>query len=108
MSDSGVCSRRKAGEYISGGKGKGQWQTLQASATSVFGRQGYNLPFDGEKYMLPRKDSFIDIMPIKPRGYVTTMSDELDRKCKSNRSFNKKCLKEFILLADLTRTQRDC
>ena len=30
---------------------------------------------------MPRKKSFLYIMMNKPRGYVTTVSDELDRRC---------------------------
>ncbi len=36
---------------------------------------------DGEKIILSRKKNFRYIMLNKPRGYVTTVSDELDRRC---------------------------
>ena len=36
---------------------------------------------DGERVRYSKKRRKIYIMLNKPRGYVTTMSDELDRKC---------------------------
>ncbi|MDE6833669.1 MAG: rRNA pseudouridine synthase, partial [Ruminococcus sp.] len=36
---------------------------------------------DGERLNMPRKKNFVYIMLNKPRGYVTTVSDELDRRC---------------------------
>lgn len=39
------------------------------------------ITIDGERIYLSRKKNFIYLMMNKPRGYVTTVSDELDRKC---------------------------
>ncbi|MDE7121387.1 MAG: rRNA pseudouridine synthase, partial [Oscillospiraceae bacterium] len=39
------------------------------------------LSVDGQKIAVPRKKNFRYIMLNKPRGYVTTVSDELDRRC---------------------------
>ena len=39
------------------------------------------ISIDGENLYVPKKKDFYYIMLHKPRGYVTTMSDELDRKC---------------------------
>jgi 23S rRNA pseudouridine2605 synthase len=39
------------------------------------------ITIDGERISLPRKKNFVYIMLNKPRGYVTTVSDELDRRC---------------------------
>ena len=36
---------------------------------------------DGQKVTMPRKKKLRYIMLHKPRGYVTTVSDELDRRC---------------------------
>lgn len=39
------------------------------------------ITIDGERLYMPRRKSFIYLMMNKPRGYVTTVSDELDRRC---------------------------
>ncbi|MDE7137500.1 MAG: rRNA pseudouridine synthase, partial [Ruminococcus sp.] len=39
------------------------------------------ITIDGERIYMPKKKNFIYIMLNKPRGYVTTVSDELDRRC---------------------------
>ena len=39
------------------------------------------ISIDGENLVISRKKSYRYILLNKPRGYVTTMSDELDRKC---------------------------
>ena len=39
------------------------------------------MSIDGERVVFERKKTYRYIMLNKPRGYVTTMSDELDRKC---------------------------
>ena len=39
------------------------------------------ITLDGEKIYVAKKRQLYYIMLHKPRGYVTTMSDELDRKC---------------------------
>lgn len=39
------------------------------------------ITIDGEKIYIPKSKKFIYIMMNKPRGYVTTMNDELGRKC---------------------------
>lgn len=78
IADCGVVSRRKAEEFIAAGKVKVNGHIAEI----------------GEK-VDPKRDSVIFcgkkltrvgigsryIMLYKPRGYVTTMSDELDRKC---------------------------
>lgn len=57
MSDSGVCSRRKAEEYISEGRVKVNGRPCKLGDKALAGKDIITL--DGEKYMLPRKDSFI-------------------------------------------------
>lgn len=78
MSDAGICSRRKAEEFISQGRVKlnGNVAHLgdKASARDI-------IQLDGQRIDLPRRKRKIYIMLNKPRRYVTTMSDELDRKC---------------------------
>ncbi len=78
MSDAGICSRRKAEEFISQGRVKlnGNVAHLgdKASSRDI-------IQLDGQRIDLPRRKRKIYIMLNKPRRYVTTMSDELDRKC---------------------------
>ncbi len=78
ISQSGICSRRKAEELISQGRVKvnGRIAGLGdgASAKDV-------VTVDGERIYYSDKREKYYIMLNKPRGYVTTMSDELDRKC---------------------------
>lgn len=78
LSDSGICSRRKAEELISQGlvKVNGKVAKLgdKANDRDV-------IMVDGERVRYSNKRRKIYIMLNKPRGYVTTMSDELDRKC---------------------------
>lgn len=78
IAESGLCSRRKAEDYISRGKVRvnGHVATIGDGAT-------YNdvITVDGERIYISKKRDKIYLMLNKPRGYVTTMSDELDRKC---------------------------
>lgn len=78
LSQSGICSRRKAEEMISQGRVKVNGRTAGlgdgATARDV-------ITVDGERVNYSEKREKYYIMLNKPRGYVTTMSDELDRKC---------------------------
>ena len=78
IADSGYCSRRKAEELIGKGKVK-----INGHPVKLGDKCGYKdlITIDGERIMLPRKKNFVYIMLNKPRGYVTTVSDELDRRC---------------------------
>ncbi len=78
MSDAGVCSRRKAEELISQGRVKVNGHVVLLG-DKAGGRDVITL--DGERIDIPKKKKKLYIMLNKPRGYVTTMSDELDRKC---------------------------
>ena len=79
MSDSGVCSRRKAEEFISEGRVKVNGRPCKLGDKALAGKDIITL--DGEKIYVAKKRQLYYIMLHKPRGYVTTMSDELDRKC---------------------------
>lgn len=79
MSDSGVCSRRKAEEYISYGRVKVNGRPCKLGDKALAGKDIITL--DGEKIYVAKKRQLYYIMLHKPIGYVTTMSDELDRKC---------------------------
>lgn len=78
LSDSGVCSRRKAEELIAAGRiivnGKPAKIGDKANDKDV-------ILVDGERLRYTKKRKKLYIMLNKPRGYVTTMSDELDRRC---------------------------
>lgn len=78
LSDAGYCSRRKAEALISAGKIKVNGHPVKLGDKA--------LPTDlitvgGERVFLPRKKQYRYLMLYKPRGYVTTTSDELDRRC---------------------------
>ncbi len=79
ISDAGYCSRRKAEEYIAAGKVKvnGRPCSLGDKADPLKDI----ITVDGERIYVERKKQFVYIMLHKPRGYITTASDELDRKC---------------------------
>lgn len=79
ISDCGVTSRRKAEEMISAGRVKvnGRPVKLGDKADPVHDL----ISIDGINLNTAEKKSSIYIMLNKPRGYVTTMSDELGRKC---------------------------
>lgn len=78
IADSGYCSRRKAEELMSKGRVK-----LNGRPVKLGDKCGFKdiITIDGERIYMPKKKNFIYIMMNKPRGYVTTVSDELDRRC---------------------------
>ncbi|MDE5556821.1 MAG: rRNA pseudouridine synthase [Ruminococcus sp.] len=78
IADSGYCSRRKAETLISQGRVK-----LNVRPVKLGDKCGFKdiITVDGERLYMPRKKNFVYIMLNKPRGYVTTVSDELDRRC---------------------------
>ena len=78
IAQSGLCSRRKAEEYIQRGLVK-----VNGRVASIGDGATYNdvIMVDGSRIYLEKKREKIYLMLNKPSGYVTTMSDELDRKC---------------------------
>lgn len=78
IAENGVCSRRKAEELIRQGRVTVNGRTAQigdgAAAKDV-------VTVDGERLHIAKKKEKYYLMLNKPRGYVTTMSDELDRRC---------------------------
>ncbi len=77
FTDCGVMSRRAAEEQIRAGKVKvnGSIATLGMSVEAGVDKVEY-----GGKIILPQCDERVCIMLNKPRGFVTTMSDEKDRR----------------------------
>ena len=78
IADSGYCSRRKAEELISEGRVK-----VNGRPCKLGDKAGTKdiISIDGQNLNVPKKKSLYYLMLNKPRGYVTTTSDELDRKC---------------------------
>ena len=77
IAETGYCSRRKAEELILAGRVK-----LNGRACKLGDKASTKdiISIDGENLVISKKRRFYYIMLHKPRGYVTTMSDELDRK----------------------------
>lgn len=76
LSGRGICSRRKAEEYINDGRVcvNGSVAKLGDSADPDVDE----ITLDGRP--LPSANEYVYIMLNKPRGYVTTLSDEKGRK----------------------------
>ena len=83
IAESGFCSRRKAEEYIAAGKVTVNGRPCTLGDKALPGKD--LITVDGIKLDQPRKRNLYYIMLHKPRGYVTTMNDELDRKCVTDR-----------------------
>lgn len=76
LSEAGICSRRKAEEYIQDGRVKVNGFTALLGESADPEQDEILLD---EKPIVPA-DRLIYIMLNKPRGYVTTLSDEAGRK----------------------------
>ncbi len=78
LADAGYCSRRKAEALISAGKVK-----LNGHPVKLGDKATYQdlITISGERVYLSRKKNYRYLMMYKPRGYVTTTSDELERRC---------------------------
>lgn len=72
----GVASRRKAEEYITGGKVRVNGKIVTELGTSV--SPGDKVEVDGKPVSLEKRKVYI--MLHKPRGYVTTVNDPEGRK----------------------------
>ena len=76
LSARGLCSRRKAEEWIESGR---------VTVNGVQARVGDTADPDADEILvdgkpLPSSSEYVYIMLNKPRGYVTTLSDEKGRK----------------------------
>ena len=78
LADAGYCSRRKAETLIETGHVRKNGRPVKLGDKTSYKDL---ITVDGEKVIMPRKKSFRYIMLNKPRSYVTTVSDELDRRC---------------------------
>lgn len=77
IAECGIASRRKAEEYIQAGRVSVNGKPAQLGDKA--NPQSDRITLDGK----PVRSQFepFYIMLHKPRGYITTMSDEMDRKC---------------------------
>lgn len=78
IADSGYCSRRKAESLMTQGRVRLNGRPVKLG--DKCGRSDI-ITVDGERISTGEKKKPVYIMMNKPRGYVTTVSDELDRKC---------------------------
>lgn len=77
LSECGIASRRKAEEYIAAGRVKVNGRV--ASIGDKVDPKHDKIVFAGKRIINQTKKMYI--MLHKPRGYVTTTADEMDRKC---------------------------
>ena len=80
LSECGVASRRKAEELIAAGKVKVNGKAASIGDKVDIKRDKVTV---GSKRITPQNEK-VYIMLNKPRGYVTTLKDEYDRKCVSD------------------------
>jgi len=77
MAESGIASRRKSEELIAAGKVKVNGKI--ASIGDKVDPKNDKVEIAGQK--VQKETELRYIMLNKPRGFITTMSDEMDRKC---------------------------
>lgn len=79
ISESGYCSRRKAEELIAAGRVKVNGRPCKLGDKADISKDIISI--DGINLDTPVKRELVYYMLNKPRGYVTTTSDELERRC---------------------------
>ena len=79
LSDQGVLSRRKAEEYIA--QGRITVNGRPAKTGHPIDIRTDIIAIDGERLYFQRRKKSVYIMLHKPRGYVTTMADNMGRRC---------------------------
>lgn len=78
LAEAGVASRRKSEELILQGKVKVNGRKAQIG-DKIDPRR--DIVLVSGKRVIKENKGFVYILLNKPRGFVTTMSDEMDRKC---------------------------
>ncbi len=79
ISDSGYCSRRKAEELIAAGRVKVNGRPCKLGDKAD--PDNDLISIDGANIEASARREHVYYMLNKPRGYVTTASDELERRC---------------------------
>ncbi len=79
VADCGLMSRRRAEEEILAGRIKVNGERVEQGRKIIPGVD--RVEYLGVPVKKPDSTRYVYIMLNKPRGYVTTMSDELGRKC---------------------------
>lgn len=87
LAESGVASRRKSEEFIESGKVKVNGHV--ASIGDKINPKKDTVTVSGKKIVKQKENTYI--MLHKPRGFITTMSDEMDRKCVAELIKDVKC-----------------
>ncbi len=77
MAESGIASRRKSEELIAAGKVRINGRMAQLG--DKVDPKHDKISVSGKRVI--KQSKAVYIMLNKPRGYITTMSDERDRKC---------------------------
>ncbi|MBR5826555.1 MAG: rRNA pseudouridine synthase [Clostridia bacterium] len=77
LAESGVASRRKSEELIESGKVKVNGRV--ASIGDKVNPKKDTVTVNSKKIIKQKENTYIVLH--KPRGFITTMSDEMDRKC---------------------------
>lgn len=77
IADAGICSRRAAEKMIEDGRITVDGQSAHLGQKVSIGQK---VCIDGRLIRSQRKNN-VYLMMYKPRGYVTTASDEMGRKC---------------------------
>lgn len=79
LSECGYCSRRKAEELIAAGRVRVNGRGCSLGDRADIAEDIISV--DGVNVDTPLKRELVYYMLNKPRGYVTTTSDELERRC---------------------------
>jgi 23S rRNA pseudouridine2605 synthase len=77
ISDCGEASRRKAEEFIASGRIKVNGEVAHIGQSITPGKDKVTL--DGKAVLRPHGKTYIALN--KPRGYITTLNDDLGRRC---------------------------
>ena len=77
MAEAGIASRRKSEELIAAGKVRVNGK-VAAIGDKVNPRTD-KVTVSGKRVVKAKK--YVYVMLHKPRGFITTMHDEMDRKC---------------------------